>query len=110
MQPDEVFPQLAACLEVGRDQVARRWLAAVRHSPHLPPANRLDDQQLLDHLPRLFEGLRARLQGRDDPANQGGAGQTALAHGAERERQGYSLEELLRELTLFEEAGLTGLS
>jgi hypothetical protein len=50
------------------------------------------------------------LQGRDDPANQGGAGQTALAHGAERERQGYSLEELLRELTLFEEAGLTGLS
>jgi signal transduction histidine kinase len=106
VQPDEVSPHLAARLEAGRDQVARRWLEAVRRSLHLPSANRLDDQQLLDHLPRLFEGLRAYLQNRDDPANRGGAGQTGREHGAERERQGYSLEELLRDLTLFEEAVL----
>lgn len=108
MQPNELFPRLTKALEEARDEVSRHWLDVVRQTADLPAAQRLDDRQLSDHLPQLFDHLTAYLRGQGDAAARRHAARAARAHGGLREEQGYSLEELLRELGILRRAVLGG--
>jgi signal transduction histidine kinase len=108
VQPNELFPRLTETLDEARDEVGRRWLAAVRRSADLPTAQRLNDRQLSDHLPQLFDDLAAYLRDQGDAATRRRVAQAARAHGGSRGEQGYGLEELLRELEMMRRAVLSG--
>ena len=94
--PGENVPtRLADFLAERRDFITRRWIETVRRNDTLEAAKRVNDEQLADHLPRLFNDLSAILRG--DPAD-GAAERDAEAHGEHRWQQHYSLEEVLKEL------------
>ena len=92
---ENVPPAFAAFLSNQREPITRKWIEAVRREPALPAAKDLSDEELSDHLPKLFEDLAATLSGAPvtDEARR-----DAEAHGEHRWRQHYSLEEVLLEL------------
>jgi signal transduction histidine kinase len=108
VKPNELFPRLVEALYQAREDVSRRWLEAVRRHADMPAARGLDDRTLSDHLPQLFEDLAAYLLSQGAAASRQRIAQAARAHGSLRAEQGYTLEELLRELELMRRAVLSG--
>ena len=108
MEPHELFPRLAEALFEAREDVSRRWVAAVRRHGDIPAAHCLDDRALSDHLPQLFDHLTAYLLSQGATASRQRTAQAAHAHGGLRAEQGYEVEELLRELELLRRAVLGG--
>jgi signal transduction histidine kinase len=82
-------------------RLTRQWMKAVFGDVELVEADNLTYQQLADHLPEILDGLCAALDveslERVEPAIE----RNARSHGLVRWRQGYKLEELVRELDLF---------
>ena len=78
-----------------RDQSTGRWIEAVRQDREVVSANALNDEDLADHLPKLFDDLAGILRG--EPVTRQ-ANRDAEAHGEHRWQQHYSLEEVLKEL------------
>lgn len=88
-------PQLAAFLSERRDSITRRWIEAVRRNHTLEAAKKVNDTELANHLPKLFEDLSATLEGKQVAKEAKG---DAEAHGEHRWQQHYELEEVLEEL------------
>lgn len=88
---------LAESLELNRHDVVTEWTNAVRDDPLIPDADRLTLAALQDHLPELLVELIAVLR---DPAtlNDLETREAAQNHGKARWRNGYRLDEVLREL------------
>ena len=70
-----------------------------RH-PSISSSDKLTSTQLLDHLPELCSELAALLKQPNAREIQQEARSDARAHGWKRWRQGYKLEELIREICL----------
>src|SRR5262249_13533573 len=70
-----------------------------RH-PNISTSDKLTYTQLLDHLPELCTELAALLKEPDAKEIKREAKQDARAHGWKRWRQGYKLDELIREICL----------
>lgn len=83
-----------------RDQILQSWIAAVDQHPGISTSDNLTYTQLLDHLPELCTELAALLKQPNAEDVQREARQDARAHGWKRWRQGYKLEELIREICL----------
>ena len=83
-----------------RDQILQSWIAAVDQHPGISTSDNLTYTQLLDHLPELCTELAALLKQPNAQDVQREARQDARAHGWKRWRQGYELEELIREICL----------
>ena len=83
-----------------RDQILQSWIAAVDQDPNISTSDNLTYTQLLDHLPELCTELAALLKQPDAREIKREAKQDARAHGWKRWRQGYKLEELIREICL----------
>jgi len=83
-----------------REQILKSWIAAVDKHPNISTSDNLTYAQLLDHLPELCTELAALLKQPDAQEIKREARQDARAHGWKRWRQGYKLEELIRELCL----------
>lgn len=83
-----------------RDQILKSWIAAVDQNPSISTSDNLTYTQLLDHLPELCTELAALLKQPDAKEIKREAKQDARAHGWKRWRQGYKLEELIREICL----------
>ena len=83
-----------------RDQILHSWIAAVDKHPSISSSDNLTYTQLLDHLPELCTELAALLKQPDAKEIKREARQDARAHGWKRWRQGYKLEELIREICL----------
>ncbi|HEY3659772.1 MAG TPA: RsbRD N-terminal domain-containing protein [Candidatus Udaeobacter sp.] len=83
-----------------RDQILHSWIAAVDKHPNISTSDNLTYTQLLDHLPELCTELAALLKQPDAKQIKREAKQDARAHGWKRWRQGYKLEELIREICL----------
>ena len=83
-----------------RDQILQSWIAAVDQHPNISTSDNLTYTQLLDHLPELCTELAALLKQPDAREIKREAKQDARAHGWKRWRQGYKLEELIREICL----------
>ncbi|HEY2679578.1 MAG TPA: sensor histidine kinase [Steroidobacteraceae bacterium] len=78
--------------------ITEQWLLVVRRDPQIETADRLPQQQLIDHLPRLLKELCDFLRTRNAANLFGGAKRDAQAHGELRWQDGYRIDELLREL------------
>src|SRR5215467_8803142 len=83
-----------------REQILQSWIAAVDQHPNISTSDNLTYTQLLDHLPELCTELAALLKHPDAKEIKREAKQDARAHGWKRWRQGYKLEELIREICL----------
>jgi signal transduction histidine kinase len=83
-----------------REQILQSWIAAVDRHPNISSSDNLTYTQLLDHLPELCTELAALLEKPDAQDIKREARQDARAHGWKRWRQGYKLDELIREICL----------
>jgi signal transduction histidine kinase len=83
-----------------REQILRSWIAAVDQHPNISASDNLTYTQLLDHLAELCTELAALLKQPNAHDIKREARQDARAHGWKRWRQGYKLEELIREICL----------
>jgi hypothetical protein len=84
-----------------RLQLTDQWMQAVSGDVDLVEADKLTYQQLADHLPEILEGLCAALDAEDLEQVEPSIERNARKHGKVRWRQGYRIEELVRELDLF---------
>nr|WP_144113375.1 sensor histidine kinase [Paraburkholderia sp. BCC1886] len=91
----------AAHVRTERVRLTEQWMRAVFGDVDLVEADKLTYQQLADHLPEILEGLCVALDIEDLERIEPVIEQNARQHGLVRWRQGYRIEELVRELDLF---------
>jgi signal transduction histidine kinase len=96
-----VLAHLGEFFRAHRDDITRLWVAAVDRSPEITSSNDLTYRQLLDHFPQICDELADALG--KMPPEIGTSFPTvpdAAAHGRKRWEQGYSLQEVIREICL----------
>jgi hypothetical protein len=91
-------PFLADFVLAYREEIPQSWIAAVDQYPNISTSDNLTYTQLLDHLPELCTELAALLKQPNAQEIKREASRDARAHGWKRWRQGYKLEELIREI------------
>ena len=82
-------------------RLTSQWMTAVLGDVDLIEADKLTYQQLADHVPEILEGLCLALDVEDLDRVEPAIESDARKHGIVRWRQGYRIEELVRELDLF---------
>ncbi|CAB3641555.1 Adaptive-response sensory-kinase SasA [Paraburkholderia sediminicola] len=82
-------------------RLTAQWMKTVFGDVDLVEADKLTYQQLADHLPEILEGLCLALDVEDLERVEPAIERDARKHGLVRWRQGYRIEELVRELDLF---------
>ncbi|WP_321893128.1 sensor histidine kinase [Paraburkholderia tropica] len=93
--------RFANFLRAERTRLTEQWMKAVSGDTDLVEADRLTYQQLVDHLPEILDGLCAVLDAEDLEPVEPAIERDARTHGMIRWRQGYRIQELVRELDLF---------
>ena len=83
-----------------REEILQSWIAAIDRDPKISTSDKLTYTQLLDHLPELCAELAALLKKPNADDVKKDAKDDAKAHGWKRWRQGYKLDELVREICL----------
>jgi signal transduction histidine kinase len=102
--PDTQLRPLRAFAENLRlEQVSltERWMRAVFHDIELSDADRLTYEQLSDHIPAILEEICSALEDQDLDQVEPAIERNARKHGKLRWKQGYRIDELVRELDLF---------
>lgn len=97
----QTLTKLADYLLAQRQAVTDQWLMAVRRDPQIEAADRLTHQQLLDHLPEIYEECCQFLRTRNASVLVEEAKSDAQIHGEIRWADGYEIDELVRELEIF---------
>lgn len=98
---------VSAVLREGREALLRAWEERVLQDPTVEEAERLDPPALRDHVPALLDELTAALDRAS--TSHGSVGEaigravwhspSAFAHAEQRLAQGYTLPEVMRELS-----------
>ena len=91
--------QIAKYLEQHKDEILDRWRdAAKAESAQAERLAKMDDRELLDHIPALTEALIETLRGEEKKSI---IEDDARRHGHQRRLDGYSVVDVLWELTIF---------
>lgn len=103
MSDTQVRPLRAFAESLRLDQVnlTERWMRAVFHDTELGDADRLTYEQLSDHIPAILEEICSALEDQDLDQVEPAIERNARKHGKLRWKQGYRIDELVRELDLF---------
>ena len=84
-----------------RKEIVREWLRAVEQNPDITSVAHLKDEEaLVDHLPELCQNLAELLKSPQSDQNRAQVSRAARVHGKYRWRQGYRLEEVIREASI----------
>ncbi|WP_180733793.1 sensor histidine kinase [Paraburkholderia sp. PGU19] len=94
---------LADYLRLERTRLTERWMNAVLGDADLVEADKLTYGQLADHLPDILDRLCAALEAQDLEKFEPAIEHHARRHGMVRWYQGYRVDELVRELDLFQQ-------
>jgi len=97
----------AESLRLDQVNLTERWMRAVFHDTELSDADRLTYEQLSDHVPAILEEICSALEDQDLDQVEPAIERNARKHGKLRWKQGYRIDELVRELDLFRQM-LTG--
>jgi PAS domain S-box-containing protein len=98
MSPDLKLRAFADFLCDRRDEITREWVAAVRSDPAITSSTAVPHEQLMDHLPLVFDDLAETLRGPVAPREA--LATHAHSHGEHRWWQGFHFTELLREMNI----------
>lgn len=109
MTDSHVPPLTAFAAQLRSQQVdlTERWMKAVFRDTELTEADRLTYEQLADHIPNILDEICSVLEKQDLDHAEDAIERDARLHGKLRWKQGYGIEELVRELDLFRQM-LTG--
>ncbi len=101
------LPAFAAHLRQQQVELTERWMKAVFHDAELTESDRLTYEQLADHIPNILDEICSVLEHQDLDQAEPAIKRDARLHGKLRWKQGYRIDELVRELDLFRQM-LTG--
>src|SRR6266550_2591231 len=96
----KIVSELGDYLLAHREEIIGEWLRAVERNADLSSPEHLNYTQLVDHLPELCQELAAVLKSPQPDRNRSDILRTARGHGKHRWRQGYRLEEVIREASI----------
>jgi len=97
----KVLSELGDYLLAHRREIIGEWLLAVQQNPDISSLDHLKDkEELLDHLPELCQNLAKLLKSPQSDQNRAEVLRAARVHGKYRWRQGYRLEEVIREASI----------
>jgi len=99
MKPD-ILSKLGDYLLTHRDEIIGEWLRAVEQDADISSSADLKYKELVDHLPNVFQDLAELLKSPQSHENRCEVSQAARVHGKHRWRQGYRLEEVIREASI----------
>jgi signal transduction histidine kinase len=89
---------IADYLEQHKNEILSRWRDTARaESAQAERLAEMDDRELLDHLPALTEALISVLRGKEESPGE----DDARRHGHQRRLDGYTVTDVLWELTIF---------
>jgi RsbT co-antagonist protein rsbRD N-terminal domain len=97
MANTKILTKLGDYLLNNREEIVKEWLVAVQHNPDIASSNRIDDAELIDHLPQLLENIAERLNDPQSHYDYVAITHPGRSHGKFRWRQGYKLQEVIRE-------------
>lgn len=93
-----ILSELGHYLLNNDDKIMKEWLDAIQQNPNIASCNHTGEAELIDHLPSFLENIAERLK---DPQLQyedyTAVSHPGRTHGKFRWRQGYRLEEVIRE-------------
>jgi signal transduction histidine kinase len=92
---------LAAALRAQQTKLTERWMKLVFGDQEVEHSDQLTYRQLADHLPSIFKEICVVLESRNLRDQEGAIERDARQHGQWRWKQGYRVDELVRELDLF---------
>ncbi|MFM0200838.1 sensor histidine kinase [Paraburkholderia fungorum] len=109
MTDSRVLPLAAFAAHLRQQQVdlTERWMKAVFNDVELTESGRLTYEQLADHIPNILDEICSVLEHQDLDELEPAIKRDARLHGKLRWKQGYQIDELVRELDLFRQM-LTG--
>ena len=99
MKPD-ILSKLGDYLLTHREEIIGEWLRAVEQNTGISSSDHLKYRELVDHLPQVFQDLAELLKSPQSYENRLDVSQAARVHGKHRWRQGYKLEEVIREASI----------
>jgi signal transduction histidine kinase len=97
----KILSELGDYLLAHCEEIIAEWLRAVEQDPDIIASDHLKDKkELLDHLPALCQNLAELLKSPQSDENRAEVSRAARVHGIYRWRQGYRLEEVIREASI----------
>ena len=97
----KILSELGDYLLAHRDEIIAEWLRAVEQNPDIISVDHLKGKkELLDHLPELCQNLAELLKSPQSDETRADVSNAARVHGKYRWRQGYRLEEVIRETSV----------
>jgi signal transduction histidine kinase len=97
----KILSELGDYLLAHRREIIGEWLRAVEQNPDISSLDHLKDkEELLDHLPELCQNLAKLLKSPQSDQSRAEVLRAARVHGKYRWRQGYRLEEVIREASI----------
>ena len=96
----KILSELGGYLLAHREEIIGEWLRAVERNPDIKSSELLRYRELVDHLPKLFENLAELLKSPDANPQRREVCRDARVHGKHRWRQGFRLEEVIREASI----------
>ena len=97
----KILSELGDYLLAHREEIVGEWLRAVEQNPDISSVGHLkDEEELVDHLPELCQNLAELLKSPQSDQNRAQIVRAARGHGKYRWRQGYRLEEVIREASV----------
>ena len=98
----KVLSDLGDYLLAHREEIVGEWLRAVEQDPDISSSDHLKDKEALrDHLPGLCRNLAELLKSPQSDQIRAEVSRAARVHGKYRWLQGYRLEEVIREASVF---------
>ena len=96
----KILSELGDYLLAHREEIIAEWLRAVERDADISSSDHLNYKELIDHLPKLCQELTELLKSPQSNQSRAEVSRAARVHGKYRWRQGYRLEEVMREASI----------
>jgi signal transduction histidine kinase len=96
----KILSELGDYLLAHREEIIAEWLRAVERNADISSSDHLNYKELVDHLPTLCQELTELLKNPQSNQSRAEVSRAARVHGKYRWRQGYRLEEVIREASI----------
>jgi signal transduction histidine kinase len=96
----KILSELGDYLLAHREEIIAEWLRAVEQNADISSSDHLNYKELVDHLPTLCQELTELLKNPQSNQSRAEVSRAARVHGKYRWRQGYRLEEVIREASI----------